>query len=268
MVNMELLTKSVADYILKKMSKHVDMSREFREELTEKAIAQARDKAGFCKGTTNAGALCSRGAKDNAGYCFQHAYMEVEVPAKKEKKQKKQKKQKKEKRRKHRHAVEEEFAEESTAVEETVEEDLEEKKLVFPTARDEAFLPGGDITRAKVFPRPKYQKRYFALFNLWRQIRDHLGRVYFKTVIMHGEENVLEKLSQEEKDEAHDVIDTLRYRAEAMLDEMEETGKCHSSNVRELTKSIEKKWNIVFGEILEEIDTSLWKRYSDKFDTN
>jgi hypothetical protein len=72
MVNINALTVSVAEYILHKMSKYVDMDEEFKKKLTGKAIARARRLENICKGYTAAGTPCSRNAKHSSDYCWQH----------------------------------------------------------------------------------------------------------------------------------------------------------------------------------------------------
>jgi hypothetical protein len=72
MVNINALTVSVAEYILHKMSKYVDMDEEFKKKLTGKAIARARRLENICKGYTAAGTPCSRNAKRFSDYCWQH----------------------------------------------------------------------------------------------------------------------------------------------------------------------------------------------------
>jgi hypothetical protein len=248
------------------MSKYVDMPKEFREELTAKAIASARDKAGLCKAFTVAGSLCSRSAKDKTGYCFQHVPMMVELPVMEEdtsaKKRRTRKARKEEtedtsvKKRRTRKARKEEK-------EETEIELTDEEKLVFPGFRI-GLTPWQKISRAKMFPRPKDQKRYFAALEL----QSAIGLMLMISTNYLTNPNSEHRFSGEEQDEVYTVIDELQYRADAILDEMEERGRCHSSSVKELRKSMEKRWNKVYGTIIQEMDTTGWERSMHLFDTN
>ncbi|KAI8328846.1 hypothetical protein BC941DRAFT_476721 [Chlamydoabsidia padenii] len=246
MVDLKVLTTSVADYMLKKMSKYLDMDKEFREELTEKAIAYARDRASLCKGTTVAGSLCSRSAKDNTGYCFQHVPKEKTVSHAARRKSKK-------KTRKHR--------KEETDVKEVeeVETDVEEKRLEFKGGR-QGLLPQQVLARARVFPKRKYQRRYYGMITLWRNVDSLLHSMY-----MGG---FASGLHPRERTEAEKVVDKLRFQGEAILDDMEEEGKCHSSQVKEYTKAVEHEWNEVFGGSVRTVDTEDWKAAFERYSTH
>jgi hypothetical protein len=260
MVDLKVLTTSVADYMLKKMSKYLDMDKEFRDELTKNAIAHARDRASLCKGTTAAGSLCSRGAKDKSGYCFQHVPKKETVSSAAGRKSKKTRKHREEetvssaarrkskkKTRKHR--------EEKTEDEE-VETEVEEKRLEFKGGR-RGLLPAQVLARAMVFPKPNYQRRYFGMLTLYRNVSSLMGFLSFAGV--QGR-----RLDPRKVEEATEVAEKLRFEGDAILDDMEEEGKCHSSQIKEYTKAVEQKWNAVFGDSIQRIDTEVWRRMFDQ----
>lgn len=260
MVDLKVLTTSVADYMLKKMSKYLDMDKEFRDELTKNAIAHARDRASLCKGTTAAGSLCSRGANDESGYCFQHVPKKETVSSaagrKSKRKSKKTRKHREEetvssaarrkskkKTRKHR--------EEKTEDEE-VETEVEEKRLEFKGDR-RGLLPTQVLARAMVFPKPNYQRRYFGMLTLCKEVNSLI--TFMSYTGMSGLRS-----NPQLVEEATEVAEKLRFEGDAILDDMEEEGKCHSSQIKEYTKAVEQKWNAVFGDSIRRIDTEVWRR--------
>jgi hypothetical protein len=65
-------------------------------------------------------------------------------------------------------------------------------------------------------------------------------------------------------EEAMEVAEKLRFEGDAILDDMEEEGKCHSSQIKEYTKAVEQKWNAVFGDSILRVNTEVWRRTFDQ----
>jgi hypothetical protein len=268
MVNVDTFSRSVAAYILRKLDRFVDMDNLFREELTVKAIAHARDEAGLCKGRTSAGSFCSRGTKDKSGFCFQHARgknqrikqstacfphgaQEEEMPTKKrerkekktEKKHKKNKKSKKTKRSK-----EEEELESTDEVEKTP---IRKRHAAI---RANKFCTEEQIVLQSGFTSSKDKRRYFEML---KHVNE-LDGLYMGLFFPLSEPTF--PLNAGIKDNAALMLRELKDKANIILDNMEEEGQCLSDDVKSMRTAIKTKWNEVFGEQTKKIDTKQWRK--------
>jgi hypothetical protein len=261
MVNVDEFSRSVAAYLLRRLDRFVDMDKMFREELTEKAIAHARGEAGLCKGSTGAGWSCSRGANDKSGYCFQHRRSvgvlekqsmycfphgahEEEMPAKKRERKEKKTEKKHKKNKKSKKTKKEEVEVERTPIRKRRE-----------TRRANGLLTTEvQIVQESGFTSTKDKRRYYEMLKHLNAVKLLQQGIYSITGVSRF------ALDKAKRDKAALVLRELEHKANVILDNMEEEGQCLSYDGKSMRTAIKTKWNDVFGEITEKIDTKQWRK--------